>query len=692
MGRLVAFAIGFAILSFVLADLFGQNSFIRGTNNNVGEIDGDDISHDEYQNQIDELSASYSFNFGRNPSEQEMATIRDQAWELLIVKHAYQNQYDKIGLEVKDDELVDMVQGKNINPSIQQAFVNPSTGEFDKQAVINYLQNIQQAPAQQQVAWHLFEKDLKPSRLRLKYDNLLIKSTYVTTAEAENFYKDQTAVAEVKYLNIPYYSVNDSLVNVTDDELKDYLSQHSKEYQVKYTRSFQYVSFPIVPSTEDTAYVRNEIESLKAEFAKRDDDSVYAAINSDEVNSFNQYHIDDLPPSVKPHQDELTEGMVIGPVFEGNGFKLYKISKITSDSIYRAKASHILVKWTDDSEKAKKEAKDKAQDVLNQIRNGADFAEMARQYGEDGTASRGGDLGWGTQGKTWVKDFEEPVFAATSAGLINHVVESQFGYHIIEVTGVKTNKVYEISSIVKEVTSSDETIEDAFRKAGLFKSAVDNYDEFKKKADADSLEIGQGSKITANQRNIPGLGSARVIVQWLFNTASNGSISDVFELDDAYVVAVMISETQEGTAPLNDVRAQISQKVKNKKKADIIINKLKSLSGSLDSIAASYGPDAKVYSSSDLKLNTNFLPSVGMSSEAIGRTFSLKEGEKTAPIPVDAGVVIVQLNKLTPASDIADYTTYENQLKQNISGRAAYNLSEAIKESADIKDKRYKFY
>jgi peptidyl-prolyl cis-trans isomerase D len=154
----------------------------------------------------------------------------------------------------------------------------------------------------------------------------------------------------------------------------------------------------------------------------------------------------------------------------------------------------------------------------------------------------------------------------------------------------------------------------------------------------------------------------------------------------------MTSRKVEGTSTLNDVRTQVSLKVKNKKKADIIISKLSEQSGTLDEIATVYGSEAVVHSSSDLKLNTNFLPSVGLAPEAVGKAFTLQDGERTTPIPTENGVVIIEMINYTPAGEIADYTTYKTQIEQGLTSRISFGLSETIKKQSDIKDERYKFY
>ncbi|MEM8569107.1 MAG: hypothetical protein AAGF85_21810, partial [Bacteroidota bacterium] len=171
-----------------------------------------------------------------------------------------------------------------------------------------------------------------------------------------------------------------------------------------------------------------------------------------------------------------------------------------------------------------------------------------------------------------------------------------------------------------------------------------------------------------------------------------GDVSQVYELDNEYVVAVMTDETEKGYQSVNELRNELSVKVKNEKKGDVIISKLDDISGSLDEIATAYGDDANVYTSSDLKLTSNSLPSVGFDPKAVGRAFSLESGEKTEAFSSENGVLIIEMLNKTNAPEIADYATYKTQVSQNYENQARYSIAEAVKEFADIKDERYKFY
>ena len=685
-----AVAVGL-ILFLVGGDLLGPSSqLLGGPDKEIGEVAGEDITIDEYQQSINEMEANFYLQTGRNPSDREQNTIRQQAWTKMIADVAYAKQFEELGIEVTEQELIDMVQGNNVDPGIQQSFTNPETGEFDRNRLIGYLQNMSQLPQQQQISWQLYEKNLGESRGRLKYEGLITAADYVTTQEAKQLYEAENSTANVKYLYIPYYGTNDSTVQVSDQELSSYLEEHAKEFEVEAGRSFQYVSFSIQPSQDDVAAFEEELESLKTELAEAANDSTFAVINSDgdATEAFRRYQLGELPPYLSQQVDSLSAGDVIGPEVQGDVYRLYKVSAISEDTVSYAKARHILFQTEG---KDQQEVRNEARDVLQQLKDGGDFVALARQYSDDGSASQGGELGWFPQGRM-VAPFEEAVFSASKTGLVNNLIETEYGYHIIDVTDLPTNEVYVIASVLRELYPSDATRDQAYRKADLFNSQVDDLDSFTQQVQQDSLTVENAQDLPPSTENVPGLGEARRVVRWAYNDASVGDVSDVFELDNAYVVAVLTGEREAGTAQLKDVRDQVEAKVRAQKSGEKIAQKLAGLSGNLEEIAEAYGDAANVYTSSDLKMSSATLPNVGSAPQAIGKAFALQEGQVSEPIVTDNGVIMIRVESLSPAAEIADYATYKDQVRQQQQSRLSFNINEAIEENADIEDERYKFY
>jgi peptidyl-prolyl cis-trans isomerase D len=684
--------IAVAIGSFVLTDLLsGQNSILTGNDRDLGEIAGETISYDQFQKKVDVLANNYAANFGRNPGADELTSLRNQAWLLLVAEKSFDKEYKDLGITVSPEELVDMVQGKNISPDIQRIFIDQSTGQFNKDQLLQTLNQLNSTP-QGRAQWRQFEENLIPARKRIKLDNLLDKSTFVTDAEAEREYNDQNAVAEIKYLHVPFYAINDSSVTVTDEDLKTYLNNHKEEYEVDWSRSIEYVSFPIIASASDSLEYRDELRIIKEEFTTIEDDSLYAASNSDDDNFFTTYSSSTLPILLASNLNIIKEGTVVGPYIDGNSYVLYKMTEIFEDTVGVARARHILIKWDDDSDEAKAKARTEANSVLRQVQKGDDFAELAKDKSKDGgSAINGGDLGWFETGKM-VESFDNAVFAATKTGIIPRLIESQFGFHIIDVTELASYTKYKIATVGLDITPSDKTRDEAFRKADFFAGTSSNYNDFKTNAEKEGYQILEASGIKPNDENITRIGKARLISAWLFRDATEGKVSPVHELDDQYVVSVMTDEQEEGLSNIELVRLEVTGKVKDEKRGEIIAKKLKSLSGSLDEMATSYGTDASVYSMSDLKISSSIITSAGNAPEAIGVAFSLTEGSISEPIVTDNGVVIIQLESITPAAEIADYSLHSGNLLNNRSSRSSYYLNQLVENEANVKDERYKFY
>ena len=685
------------LLFIVGGDLVGGKNRLFGRNDQVvGEVAGQKVELADYNNALEQAKQAFAAQQQRQPDEQALGFLRDQAWNQTIYRLAFQPEWEKLGLTVSDDELVDMVQGDNISAGIKQAFTDKATGQFDKARLIEYLKNLDKLPAENQAAWHNFEANLPAERMANKYNALLKNSVYVTTAEAKRFDAAQNNKATVKYLFVPYGSISDSAVKVTDAQLQAYLDKNKGKYKVEDGRSVEYISIPVIASKEDSAAVKTSMAELTTQFASAPVDSLFVSANSEQPYKKAFRTPADLPEELRK-QLPLAQGKIYGPYAENGTYSLYKVTGTSTGKQAAARASHILIKAEGTTPAAKAAAKAKAQDILNKIKAGADFGAMARQFGTDGTKDQGGDLGWFGQGRM-VPEFEKAIFGATSLGLLPNVVETSFGYHVIKITALPTKQTYQVAEVKKTIVPSDATREAAYAKAQQLKGEATDLASFRKLTTTDKTLVKQEAKnLDRSARTVNNLQNAREMVRWAFGFNVSGSetkvgdVSEVYEMGDQYVIAALTDERAKGTASITNLKPELSALVRNEEKAKQIMAKLPK-AGTLEEMAAKYGPTAQVGTAEGVVLGQGSIPNVGFEPVAVGKAFALKPGQKSVAIQGEQGVLVVEPVSTTPAPAAGDLKAVRLQLAQQRAQQQDGKIYEAIKAHANVKDNRTRFF
>ena len=685
--------IAIAILSFILVDLFGSDSrLFNGNNNVVGEIAGEKVTIQDFEAALQGVKQNYAAQTGRQPTEEELVSLREQTWGQLILKIAYKKEFDRLGIATSEEEVWDMVQGNNVHPVIKQTFVNQQTGQFDRSLVIKYLRDdLNKAPAEQQAAWYNFEQNIGPERELNKYNNLIRLSSYVTTAEARRYQEELNNKADVKYVYVPYFAISDSTIKVTDSQLQAYLDKNKEKYKVEESRAIEYVTVPVKPSGTDSTAVQKDVADLTQQFAASTNDSLFVNANSEVPFNGTYVNAGSLPERLKTQS--LEKGKVFGPFNENGTYTIYKVMDVKDNGAASARASHILIKPENDTPEAKAAARTKAQGILDQIKGGADFALMAAQNGQDGTASQGGDLGYFSEG-AMVAPFQNAVFGATQAGLLPNLVETDFGYHIVKVTAPKTTRNYQIATLTRAISSSDETRDLAFRRADEFAGTSKDLESFRANIAKDkSLARNEAKTVVATDRGINNLANAREIVRWAFDKQTDeGSVSPVYEIDNQYVVAALVKKKDKGYAKVDDIREELTAAVRNEEKAKRIVQKLNNVKGTLEQVAAAYGNEAVVRTANGVTFASSTVEGLGYDPVATGKIFGLKEGARSQAFQGQTGVAMVQLLNLDKVNFSGDMSGVKKQLEGTRSGRAEGSAFQLIKEKSDIEDNRIKFF
>lgn len=684
---LVVGVIVVALLLFLLGDAFlSKNSFFNSLNNKVGEIDGSNVTIEEFQKAMAKAEALYG-------GSSNAPNLDDIAWNQIVFDKVNMEIYSKAGLEISENEKIDLIEGEHMSDIIKQQFQSAE----GVQQFLKYLESdqIQSEEERENIKsrWRALKEYVYNERLRSKYENLIKKSEYVTKAEAERYYHSLNDKAEAEYVYVPYYSIKDTTITVTDEMMESYLKAHEKEFEVEQGRSIEFVVFNNIPTSEDSSYVKKDLNELKEEFKVAKNDSTFIRANSDVPADPSFVTISQLPPAMASMAASLQVDSVYGPFSYNNGFSLSKVIKIENDTNVMAKASHILflANESDPAEK-KAEAKKKAQQILAEIQGGANFEKMAAQYGGDGTASRGGDLGWFGKGQM-VKPFENAIFNASKAGVLPSIVETQFGYHIIRIDVPKTGKKFLLASVQKEVDAFDHTIDSIYSNASSFAASVKDTATLHAELKKYSLGVAKFSQsnIEGSAKGITGVNEGREIIKWLYNDDRDvNDVSNVFTIDNKNIVVLVTSIREKGLAPLADVKDQIKPKVLIEEKAKKIKEKLSIDGKDLPSIAKAYGSDAVTGTATDIILSSGMITNVGFEPEAVGTLFGLAKDKTSEALTGENGVLILK-KKNEIKSEVADYAQFVTQLQQQRNNRIAYGVIEtAIKKTVEIEDLRYK--
>ncbi len=695
---LVIGVITLALVMFVATEYISKQassgSLFGGDENNIGEIAGEKVPISDFQNKVEELKSRYAQSLGRQPNEGEMPFIRKEAWNELVYERAFQKDFEELGIMITDEELVDMIQGNNIDPRFAQRFINPETGEIDRNQIVGYLKTIQSNPqqyAQDYVNFALFEQSLKTTRPRDKYAHLFVASTYVTKAEAKREYEEANTNLKLKYAFVPFSAIPNEQVKPTEEQLKAYYEAHKADYEREARTSIEYVPFPLNASSDDSTQIKKDITSLMKSFQEAQDDTAFVAAHSDVPNNFNAYFEDELPNSISV--EEYTEGKIIGPLLKEGAYTIYKMTGIIEQEKPYVKARHILFetrKETTEEERTKIKAD--AEDILKRLtQDGLDFAYAASQYSADpGTSTKGGDLGWFTEG-AMVPTFNDAVMAATQKGIIPRLVESDFGYHIIKVEATKTTKQYGVAKIVKRIEASEDTRETAYQLAGEFAQCqkASEYVDKVKKHNKISLQALNLEQDDSNINNLTGTG-IRDVIKWAFKEeVALGQVSEVFELEDQYIVALLSERQEAGIAPLEKVKQEVTAEVVKELKAKMIADKIKGKA--IEQISSVYEV-AVIETAENVNFKNTMLKGVGGVSYAIGKAFAMKEGETSAAITETLGVIMLKVEEKAEPAEVENYDTYVNRLVMPRAGQMEVNLMKAIKEVAEVKDKIAKYY
>lgn len=689
---LMVILIGLALVSFLLMDVFSQNSLFNQSNSNViGEIDGEEITAPMFEERVAEAVENYKANSKTDKvDEATLSSLRDQVWNEMVRERIMKNATSDLGLAVSREELFDMVQGSQIHPTVKQAFTDPNTGNFDRSQVLKFLREIDQQPEEMQNKWKAFEKYLVSDRENEKYNTLITKGLYVTNFSAQSYMKQVFETASGRFLRVDYSTIADSSIEAPEEDLRKWYLEHAWEFKSKEVqRNLDYVVFEVKPSTEDRDALLKKMNEIRVSWLSSDDDSMFVVMNSEQPGDDRFYAQTELTDETRSRLFGDTIGALSEVYQDGNMFKLTRLARrmVRPDSV---KARHILVKVKDTE--TEETAKKRADSLLQLVKNGGNFAALAQANSEDpGSGMNGGDLGFFAEG-AMVKPFNDACFEGKKGDQV--LVKSDFGFHIIEITDQKGGRTMaRFATVSYELSAGTETYRVAYDSASAFVSRVKDKESFEQEAKKSGIEKRSVEGLKTTDRGLAGLENTREVVRWAFRS-EDGAVSPVFESQQQFVVAILTVSIPKGIKPFEAVRTVVESRYKRDKKAEQISAKLeetrKKEGNSVERMAIGMGTVAQTFAS--VNFGSGFLNNIGMEPQVSGFIFGGKKGILSKPIHGNNGVFVVVVDSVTPMPKEAEQGPTHGNLRNQLKSRVAGEGLSARKELISIKDERHLFY
>ena len=685
--------IGMALFAFVIAGVFDGSGF--QSPDPIGKVNGEELSINDFRNQMDVLKRSYNFN-----DLQALTT----AWDESIRSKLLEQQIDELGLGSSTDHLEYFLsQSPSFNSD--QRFLNDA-GFFDINKFSNFIAELKEINPESYVQWSNQEKQFNDQIKVNTYLNLVASGLNSTFFEGRNLYERSNSIADISFVKIPYSTINDSLVSVSNSEISKYIKDNPEDFEQKSTRDINYVIFSESPSDQDESDLRNKMNNLLNERSEYNqvsklNETLPGFLSTGDLEFFLSENSDIPYDSIyrpkgfysSDHAQmifNLENNNTYGPYIDGDFLKISKM--INKKSNGNVRASHILISYngaqgaSPQITRTKDEARNEANRILKLARSNSDsFSSYALEFSDGPSKTNGGDLGFFQEG-TMVKPFNDYVFS-NRVGRIG-LVETDFGFHVIKV--VAKEDVVLVGTLALKNIPSERTSDSIFNIASKFEIDLADTSDINKTANNLDFEVKNLTSIGELDHDLPNMTSQRRLVQWLFEPETNVNDYRRFDLSSGgYVIVQLTEKNQEGLMSPGLASLSVLPILKNKKKAKIIIKENKSFN-TLEELASNNG--LEIQNVSALNQSTPIVAQAGFEPKVIGNAFRLDIEGTSSLFEGETGVYMIKLNSFKSAEEIENYSAFENQLTNKLRTNLDFNVVQSLKKSADISDNRSDYY
>lgn len=685
---IIGVVIALALIAFILQDGLNKRGTVFGNSSNIAKVNGVAINKDEFLEKLDNITKA-------NPQQQRDGIV-NQLFDQEVNTLLLEQEFEKAGVACTDKQLSEEM--FKPNSMFVQQFKDPKTGIADPEKAKQWFNDYKRSP-KEEVKNQLFEliKQTVLNAKRNKYNTFFSQAAYAPKWLVEKQQADNNSFSSLSYVAVPYNTIADSTVKVSDDEIMAYAKKHSKLYEKdEETRSFQYVSFDAIPSATDSASAKNKVQEKIADLTAATNMEAFFAKNLSEMPYYNTHITGSaIQQKVKDTLFKLSKGSVYGPYVDGSNYVAAKMVDVISmpDS---AKVRHILVKTKERDPQSGSEyavrddstAKHLLDTIVMKLKAGANFDSICRVSSEDdGSKEKGGVYDYFPAGRM-VASFNE--FAFTKPVGTKDIIKTEFGYHYVEVLGQKgSSTAYNIAYFAKPIQVSTETDNDIKAQATKLISVVKNRKDFDTEVAKLQKQSMSADNVKKEDFNIGALGNNRQMVKWAYKQNVGDVTEEPYQFNNSkYVVAIITSVNKPGLPSAATLRPMVESLVKNEKKAKQIIAKMKG--NTLEEMAASVGNT--IVNRLDTLLATNpYNPMLGNDFKFAGAAFNASnKGKVTEPIAGQMGVFAVKVDNISakPTTTPVDLTQAANMLSSFIKNSVYRLTSEVLKKAATITDNR----
>ena len=703
-GMILIGIIGLGLLAFIAEEAFRSCEATRNNQRQqVGEVNGQKISVQEFQKMVDEYAEAIKMQQGQdNLNDEQLNQVKDMVWTSYVQNKLVEKEAKELGLTVTDQEMQNVL-NQGTNPMLMQTpFVNQQTGRFDASSLKKFLaeyknqQTTNPQMAQQYESiykfWTFIEKQLRTQLLAQKYQSLLAHCLLSNPIEAKMAFKEENEESQIQLAAFPYSSIEDSKVQVSESDLKakyEELKPRFKQYVE--TRDIKYIDIQVEASPEDKAGLKKQFADYTKELTEAADPTNVVRKSSSLVNYLGlPVGKDAYPSDIAARLDSMGVGSVYGPVEnkQDNTLNLVKlVAKVQLPDSVEYRQIQVGGVTPEAAHKT-------ADSIYTALTNGADFEALAKKYGQTG------EKAWMTtrqyqMAPSMDKDTKDYINSLNTMGVndIKNITLAQ-GNIILQVLNRKGMVTkYQAAVVKRTIDFSKETYRKAYNQFSSFVSANATADAVVKNAAKNGYRVQEAKDVTTSQHNLAGIRSTREALKWLFD-AKEGSVSPRYECgDNNHLLLVILDRINPvGYRSLNDsqVKEMVKAEVIRDKKAEQILAKLNGVT----SIAAAKAKGAVVTPVNQVTFASPvFLTATGASEPALsGAVAATAKGafDKT-PVKGNAGVYMFQVTGRTMRPVKFNAKETEMRLRQRAMQYAG-NFMNQLYINGKVVDNRYLFF